>query len=387
MTTEPQSAVAAPRTRDSVGSYEEILAAAVRTTGLEDLGDEQHEEGLRVLLEDYAGAAGLTPVGNHRLRGSVKGLLVAKLLAQQGFADHPEHADVPIERPVFVTGLPRSGTTLLQRLLTAGPRAQGLEQWLADLPQPRPPRSSWDDHPIFAAMQTGYRAFHEANPELAGIHYSDAASHEECWRLLQHAGTSAAFETQAYTPAYASWLQDADWAPAYRHHRRLLQLIGLHDAEKRWVLKNPSHLYSLDALLEEYPDALVVVTHRDPVTCAASMCSLAEASTRGTSTVFVGETIGRTQVDLLARQQERYRASRSTRPEAFLDVAYEDLVADPLAVVEQVHAAAGMAWDDAVQAAVRTELEESRSGPRAPRHSYALADYGLTEQQVRDRLG
>lgn len=383
MTTE----VAAPRVRDSVGSYEEILAAAVRTTGLDDLGDAVHEEGVRVLLEDYAAAAGLTPVGNHRMRGSVKGLLVAKLLAQRGFVDHPEHVDVRIERPVFVTGLPRSGTTLLQRLLTAGPGAQGLEQWLADLPQPRPPRETWDEHPIFAAMQAGYRAFHAANPELAGIHYSDAASHEECWRLLQHAGTSAAFETQAYTPAYARWLQGADWSPAYRAHRRLLQLIGLDDAEKRWVLKNPSHLYALEALLAEYPDALVVVTHRDPVTCVASMCSLAEASTRDTSTVFVGETIGRTQLDLLARQQERYRAARAAHPDAFLDVTYEDLVAAPLAVVEQVHAAAGMAWDERIEAAARAELEASRSGPRAPRHSYTLADYGLTEQQVRDRLG
>lgn len=382
MTTEATAA----RTRDSVGSYEEILAAAVRTTGLSDLGGDEHEEGLRVLLEDYAGAAGLTPVGNHRMRGTVKGLLVAKLLAQQGFADHPDHEDVAIERPVFVTGLPRSGTTLLQRLLTAAPAAQGLEQWLADLPQPRPPRETWEDHPIFAAMQGGYRAFHEANPELAGIHYSDAASHEECWRLLQHAGTSAAFETQAYTPAYTAWLQSADWAPAYRRHRRLLQLIGLRDAEKRWVLKNPSHLYSLDALLAEYPDALVVVTHRDPVTCVASMCSLAEASTRGTSTVFVDDTIGRTQLDLLAREQERYRAARAGHPDSFLDVSYEDLVAEPVAVARTVHAAAGMAWDDAVETSVREELAASRSGHRAPRHSYTLADYGLTEAQVRDRL-
>jgi hypothetical protein len=375
------------RTRDAVGSYEEILAAAVRTTGLSDLGDDQHEEGLRVLLGDYADAAGLTPVGNHRMRGGVKGLLVAKLLAQQGFVDHPEHADVRVERSVFVTGLPRSGTTLLQRLLTAGPAAQGLEQWLADLPQPRPPRETWDAHPIFAAMQAGYRSFHEANPELAGIHYSDAASHEECWRLLQQAGTSAAFETLAHVPAYSAWLRSADWAPAYRRHRRLLQLIGLNDTDKRWVLKNPSHLYSLDALLAEYPDALVVVTHRDPVTCVASMCSLAEASTRGTSTVFVGDTIGAAQLDLLALQQERYRAARAAQPDAFLDVAYADLVADPVGVAQQVHAAAGMTWDEEVRSTVQAELDASRSGPRAPRHAYDLSDYGLTEEQVRDRLG
>jgi hypothetical protein len=370
-----------------VGSYEEIVEAAVRTTGLSDFGGGEHEEGLRVLLDDYAGPAGLTPEGNHRMRGGVKGLLVARLMAEQGFATHPAHTDVPIDRPVFVTGLPRSGTTLMQRLLTADPGNQGLEQWLADLPQPRPPRETWEEDPIFSAMQGGYEAFHRANPELAGIHYSDAASHEECWRLLQQAGTSVAFETQAHVPAYSAWLQDADWTPAYRRHRRLLQLIGLRDPEKRWILKNPSHLIALDTLLEVYPDAVIVVTHRDAVTCVASMCSLAEASTRGTSTTFVGETIGRTQLDLLGRQYDAYRKVRSTAPEAqFVDVEYADLVADPVAAVRRVYDAAGMPRDDEVHATVSAELEASRSVARAPRHHSALGDYGLVEDEVRDRF-
>ncbi|WP_310961983.1 sulfotransferase family protein [Nocardioides terrisoli] len=374
------------RERESVGSYDEIVTAAVRATGLSDFGGDQHEEGLRVLLEDYRGAAGLTPAGNHRARGGLKGLLVARLMAEQGFAANPTSAQVPVERPVVVTGLPRSGTTLLQRLLTADPAHQGLEQWLADLPQPRPPRERWDDDPIFTAMQTGYHAFHEAHPELAGLHYSDAASHEECWRLLQQVGTSAAFETQALVPAYSEWLQGADWAPAYRRHRRLLQLIGLNDAEKRWILKNPSHLMALDALLDVYPDAVVVVTHRDPVTCVASMCSLAEASTRGTSTAFVGDAIGRTQLDLLVREHEAYLRTRSERPGAFVDVAYADLMTDPVGTVQGLYAAAGLPWGDSVRAAIEAELVASRSGVRAPRHSYALADFGLTDGQVRERL-
>lgn len=378
---------ARPRTRESVGSYEEIVEAALRTTGLTDFGGDEHEEGLRVLLDDYAGAAGLTPAGNHRMRGGVKGLLAARLLAEHGFATNPAYAEVPVDRPVVVTGLPRSGTTLLQRLLTADPGNQGLEQWLADLPQPRPPRETWDDDPIFSAMQAGYHAFHEANPELAGLHYSDAASHEECWRLLQQAGTSVAFETQAHVPAYSRWLQDADWGPAYRRHRRLLQLIGLHEPDKRWVLKNPSHLVALDVLREVYPDAVVVVTHRDPVTCVASMCSLSEASTRGTSTTFVGETIGRTQLDLLGREYDAYRKARADRPDGFVDVDYTDLVDDPIGVVQDVYARAGLVWDEDARSAVASELAASRSGVRAPRHRYALEDYGLTETQVRDRLG
>jgi hypothetical protein len=282
---------------------------------------------------------------------------------------------------VFVVGLPRSGTTLLQRLLTADPAHQGLEQWLADLPQPRPPRETWEDDPIFSAMQQGYLAFHEANPELAGIHYSDATTHEECWRLLQHAGRSVAFETQAHVPSYSAWLREQDWEPAYRAHRRLLGLIGLHDGGKRWVLKNPSHLMALEALLAVYPDAVVVVTHRDPVTCVASMCSLAEASTRGLSTTFTGDVIGRTQLDLLVREQEAFRAARPAAP-TVVDVAYDDLVGDPVGTLRAVYAAGGLPWSDGVESAVGEELERSRSGVRAPRHSYDLADHGLTAEEV-----
>jgi hypothetical protein len=299
-------------------------------------------------------------------------------MSQPGIESHQQ----PIERPIVVTGLPRSGTTLLQRLLTADPRHQGLEQWLADLPQPRPPRSTWDEDPIFSAMQAGYESYHAQNPELAGLHYSDATTHEECWRLLQQAGTSCAFETLAHVPAYSEWLRSADWGPAYRRHRQLLQLIGSNDPEKRWVLKNPSHLMALDALLAVYPDALVVVTHRDPVTCVASMCSLAAASTRGTSEVFVGDVIGRTQLDLLSREQSAYESARARHPDSFLDVRYDDLVGDPLAVVAAVTEKAGGRCSDESKAAVQAELERSRSGVRAPRHRYDLADFGLTEEQV-----
>lgn len=372
------------RTREDVGTYDDIVAAAVRTTGLSDFGGTDHEEGLRILVDSLGSEAGLTPEGNYRMRGTVKGVLVARLMAEQGFRAHPSYADVPVERPIFVTGLPRSGTTLLQRLLTADPAHQGLEQWLADLPQPRPPRATWSDDPIFSAMQAGYHAFHAANPELAGLHYSDAASHEECWRLLQQAGTSVAFETQAHVPAYSTWLEKQDWTPAYRRHRRLLQLIGLNDPDRRWVLKNPSHIVALDALLAVYPDAIVLVTHRDPVTCVASMCSLAAASTRGTSTTFTGDTIGRTQLDLLRREQAAYLSSRAAAdPAHFLDIAYDDLVADPLATVAGVYGHFDLPWDDGVATAVAAELDASRSGVRAPSHRYALSDYGLSEAEVR----
>ena len=299
------------RVRDDVGSYDDIVAAAVRTTGLTDMGGDAHEEGLRLLVDDLASPeAGLTGAGNYFQRSQVKSALVGRLLTQLRFAEHPAHVDVPIERPIFVVGLPRTGTTALHRLLNADPTHQGLELWLTEYPQPRPPRETWQDDPVFTAMQAAFSEHHVENPEFMGIHYMDATSVEECWRLLRQTGKSISYESLANVPRYSAWLAQQDWTDAYERHRENLQLIGLHDPEKRWVLKNPSHLAALPALMTVYPDALVVYTHRDPVTSIASACSLSAETTVGHSTTFVGETIGRTQLEMLSRSWHAFMDAR-----------------------------------------------------------------------------
>ena len=375
----------APRQRPDVGSYEDIVAAAVRTTGLTDFGGTAHEEGLRLLVDDLASPeAGLTPVGNYFHRGQVKSALVGRLMTEARFQEFPEHADVPIERPIFVVGLPRTGTTALHRLLCADPGHQGLELWLTEFPQPRPPRETWEDDPIFGAMQSAFQQHHVSNPEFMGIHYMDATSPEECWRLLRQTGKSISFESLANVPRYSEWLSRQDWTDAYERHRQNLQLIGLHDQEKRWVLKNPSHLVALDALMKVYPDALVVCTRRDPVTSIASACSLSAEATAGTSTTFVGETIGRTQLGMLERSWQAFTEARTKYDAAqFVDVDYREFVADPLGTVAGIYDAFGIPWSDAARAEVARIDEESRTGQARPSHRYDLADYGLTEEQVR----
>ncbi|KAA1427605.1 sulfotransferase family protein [Nocardioides antri] len=380
MTTE-----AAPRQRADVGSYDDIAAAAVRTTGLTDFGGTAHEEGLRLLVDDLASPeAGLTPVGNYFHRAQVKSALVGRLMTEARFAEFPEHADVPIERPIFVVGLPRTGTTALHRLLCADPAHQGLELWLTEFPQPRPPRETWESDPIFTAMQDAFRQHHVTNPEFMGIHYMDATSPEECWRLLRQTGKSISFESLANVPRYSEWLAGQDWTDAYERHRKNLQLIGLHDQEQRWVLKNPSHLVALDALMKVYPDALVVCTHRDPVTSIASACSLSAEATAGTSTTFVGETIGHTQLGMLQRSWRAFTEARQRYAAAqFVDVDYRAFVADPVATVEGIYDAFGISWSEAARSEVRRIDAESRTGQARPSHRYDLADYGLTEEQVR----
>jgi hypothetical protein len=373
------------RERPDVGSYEDIVAAAVRTTGLSDFGDGAHEEGLRVLTEDLSSAeAGLTPRGNYFQRSEVKSALVGVLLTQAQFAAHPEHRDVPIERPVFLMGLPRTGTTALHRYLHADPNAQGLEMWLTQYPQPRPPRETWESDPIFNAMQQAFSAHHVESPEFMGIHYMDATTVEECWRLLRQTGKSNSYESLANVPRYAAWLQQQDWTDAYARHKENLQLVGLNDPEKRWILKNPSHMTALDALMTVYPDALIISTHRDPVTCIASSCSLSAETTIEHSSTYVGSVIGQTQLDLWSRS---FHAFHDARPaydqDQFIDVAFKDLVTDPLGVTRRVYDQFGLDWTPEAQAAIEAIDQESKQGKAKPSHTYTLEDYGLTEDGVR----
>ena len=162
--------------------------------------------------------------------------------------------------------------------------AQGLEMWLTQYPQPRPPRETWEHDPIFNAMQQAFTAHHVESPEFMGIHYMDATTVEECWRLLRQTGKSNSYESLANLPRYTDVAAASRTGPTpTRGTRQNLQLVGLNDPEKRWVLKNPSHMTALDALMTVYPDALIVYTHRDPVTCIASSCSLSAETTVGHS--------------------------------------------------------------------------------------------------------
>src|SRR5262249_23396608 len=174
-----------------------------------------------------------------------------------------------------------------------------------------------------------------------------------------------------------------------RRHRRNLQLIGLPDVGRRWVLKNPSHLFALDELLAVYPDALVVQTHRAPRAAIASACSLAAHVTDGWSTTFRGEVIGADQLELWGRGVERFMAARARASQArFLDIFYDDLVADPFGTVESVYRHLVLTLTGEAADAIRVAAGQGGEpgGQARPAHRYTLADFGLTGEQVDERF-
>ena len=373
--------------RDGIGTAEDLHASATRITGLADFGADDYRDGLAVLLESCARDAGLTELGTKVFRTFLRGALVARLLSEAAWAGHPGYAGVGIERPIFVTGLPRTGTTALHRLLTADPAHQGLELWLTEVPQPRPPRDTWEQDPAFSRIQAAYERHYVTHPEFMGVHYIAADQVEECWRLLRQSMRSVFYECLAHLPGYSAWLAGQDWTAAYRRHRRNLQLIGLPDRGRRWVLKNPSHLFALDALLRVYPDALVIQTHRAPRTAIASVCSLAAQASAGWSSAFTGEAIGRGQLELWARGLERFTAERARHdPAQFFDVGYAEFVADPVGTVEAVYAHFGLALTGPARAAMLALAAQSAPAGVGPAHRYALSDFGLTDGEVDERF-
>ncbi|MDT5399060.1 MAG: hypothetical protein QOK33_2291, partial [Mycobacterium sp.] len=346
-----------------------------------------YREALDVLLESFRSDADLTEFGSKMQRFFVRNALVARLVSEAAFKQYPQHVDVPIERPIFVTGLPRTGTTAIHRLLTADPRHQGLELWLAEFPQPRPPRETWSQNPVFQQIDAQFTKAHEENPDYTGLHYMTADEVEECWQLLRQSLHSVSYETLAHLPTYSQWLSQQDWTKPYQRHRKNLQLIGLNDAEKRWVLKNPSHLFALGALLATYPDALVVQCHRPAETIMASMCSLAQHTTEGWSNSFTGEVIGQDSLETWSRGLKLFDAERAKHdPAQFYDLDYFELIKDPISVVEQIYRQFDIALTDAARESMETMHAESQQGPRAPKHTYSLADYGLTPELVKERF-
>ncbi|MFF0816216.1 sulfotransferase family protein [Rhodococcus sp. NPDC003318] len=371
------------RQYDGVGSIEVLQRIARERTGLDDFGGDDYIEGLTVLLDAFEREADLTPDGKVLAEKMITGALAGRLISEAGFARHPEHADVPIERPIFMCGLTRTGTTALHRLLSADPGHQGVEMWLAEAPQPRPARETWSENDDFLRSDAFYRARQANEADLMKVHFLGAEEVEECWRLLQQTMRSTAFETVAYVPSYTRWLEEQDWTDTYARYRRNLQLIGVNDRDRRWVLKSPSHVFAIDEIMKVFPDALFVRTFRDPHTSMASTFSLAEQGGHDMSKAFDRTAIGRTQLDLWARGNANFQDARARySPEQFIDVDYRDFVADPIGTVEKVYDRFALPFSDAARRAVGGAHEASLADHRRPSHTYSLEDFGITAAEV-----
>ena len=360
-------------------SEQSLLTAAKRGTGVDDFGDDGFRENLRALLAAYESAEELSLVGRIACRVDTVRALRNRLRIEAAFRRHPEIADLPLRRPIFVVGLPRTGTTLLFNLLAQDPAGRAPRLWELMYPGAG---ARW------ALRRTALwmAALRWIVPRWAAIHPMAPDEPEECLFLLQNSFASLDASFRISLPGFVERLFAKDMRPEYRYYRRQLQLLQWGHPARHWVLKSPGHLLALDAIVELFPDAAVVQTHREPRQVMGSLCSML-AAVRATSCDPVDpRRAGEDALGWWGALLDRALAARAALgPDRFADVQYADLLADPIAVVKSLYARFGYAYTPAHEEAMRGWLREHPQHKHGV-HRYDLADYGLTGEQVDARF-
>jgi len=371
---------------------EALVDEARRRTRLHRFDGEPLAEPLARLCRALEEEAQLTWTGWVLTHARLHGALASRLRVQACFDAHPELAQQPVDAPVFVTGLQRTGTTLLHRLLAATPRLRALASWEALNPAPADGWSGRWLGPERPRQWTALAAEHTLRflaPDFFAVHPVEARAPEEEVVLMDHVFVSQVSEASYHVPSYARWVEARDHRPGYRYLRRCLQLLQWQrpDAPRRWVLKSPVHLEQLDALFEVFPDARVIQTHRHPRETIASFCSMV-AHGRGVFSDQVDPPeVGRHWLPKVQRMVERAMATRDRRgEERFFDVRYPELIADPIGAAARVMAWTGDPLADAEVAALQKWMTKNRQH-RFGRHVYDASDFELDEAKIDGAMG
>lgn len=367
-------------------NVDEVIAAAAAQTGLSDIGDESVLAGLERLLSAYASEARFTERGSQMAHGTVVAQMANRMRIEDWLKQHQQLLDAPIEKPLFVFGLPRTGTTLMINLLAADPQARCFMRWESMEPMPPATREEVHAGPRFDTAAAQGEMAKQHMPHIAAIHWEDADSPTECQFLMTPSFCAQVYEAQADVPSYRHWfLHEADYRPAFRFHKRILQALQ-HHVQGRWTLKNPWHPLFLDALSETYPDARLVMTHRDPADVVGSACSLIKYVRQIYSDDIDLEGIGRSFSDTFQVMIDRTLAFKAKHGEdAILDVQYADTVRDPMGSVRPIYDHFNEPLTPEAEHAMERYLADNPKGKHG-KHSYDLGEYGLTREGVREQF-
>ena len=357
----------------------ELLTRARRSTRLEDFGNEAFMPGLRLLVESLDAEARLSPFGRFVAQRQLVEVLVHRLRLADYRRTHPEVAEQVVERPLLVLGLPRSGTTLLYELLAQDPSHRAPLTWEFDDPCPPSEVPLGADDPRVVKCERRMAALRSMAPGFQAIHPIGALLPQECLVATAYAFLSVRFELCFDIVSYQRWLGKQDLSFAYQTHFEVLQQLQSRRAPRRWVLKSPGHLGAFDTILERYPDAMMVQTHRDPQRVIPSLASL-YANMRSIATEDLQQRrLGPQTLETWSAYLEegiRRRASRPDAAEQILDVHYRELVADPIGSVRRIYRHFDLPLENAVLARMRAYLAQN---PRHRHgvHRYDHASYGL----------
>ncbi len=373
-----------------------FLDEARQRTGLDDFGDPRFHEPLRRLIADYDTEAELSLLGRIAARQDTIRLLTNRLRMEWDRRRYPEIRAQPVRGPLFITGLPRTGTTLLHGLLAQDPGHRAPLNWEMMFPSPPPDRLHHHHDPRIAASERQLRWFYRLNPAFRRIHPLAARLPEECLIITSHSFLSFQFQTSHDVPRYQAWLEAQDLRPSYEEHRSFLQHLQWRWRGERWVLKAPAHLFGIRALLQVYPDAGVILTHRDPLEVVGSLASLTTALRSTFSDEVDAERVGPEMTRRWAEGLDRALRVRDegiVSADRFFDVRYVDLLRDPFGTVRRIYRHFDLALTPWAEERMRRFLAQHPKDKHG-RHGYTLAEFGLDRdeeaaryQAYRERFG
>jgi len=363
-----------------------LLAEARQQAGLEDFGADDFREGLGVLLGALEAEADLSLLGRMSARGQIVRLLVNRLLVESVIARHPRALAAPIERPVVIVGLPRTGTSHLHNLLSVHPELRFLPYWESCEPVPAPGDDSRPGcpDPRIARTQAGLDQGAVLIPHQQAMHELAAETPHEEIGFLQMAFACPLFSTMYHVPTYREWYCRSDLTASYAYAKRVLQVVPyLRDSGKRWVLKSPMHLEQIGPLMKTWPDARVVMTFRDPARVTLSMATMTAYNRRLSARAVDPVAIGRVVADTT-----RYRFACAVRdhlripPEQLRRVYFGEYMQDPIAAVREVLEFADLDAGDETLDRIRLYQQTHPRG-KLGRVVYRYEDVGLDPASIR----
>lgn len=360
-----------PSTHNRVDAlHEEAMAAS----GLDDFGDRDYLEGLTRLVEEVANEQADDNDAQSAATFAALTQLTERLCSEEAWRHRPEVLDAPVPAPVIIAGIPRTGTTALHKLLSMDERFQVLQNWILHRPMVRPPRDRWEDEPGYQAALVRFAAAPEV---IRKFHLVEPHEADECLGIMAQSFVSNMFGSRQHLPDYDNWFLTSDMTPSFARYANQLRLIGADDP-RPWLLKNPSHIFSLDELFRVFPDATVIQTHRHPSEAIGSLVSLLMGLTGGTD-----DPLRRAERELRMWGEATRRADKARigREERFCDVDYRAMTTDPLATAEAIYERLGIELTEAARRRMTTWIADNPQAKHGE-HRYNPSALGVTPQAV-----
>jgi len=356
---------------------------------LNDFSGHSFEEGLNALLHSLNTDLDLGEGTASYFKHTINGLLTNRLLLAQYLKDNPEVLEERIEKPIFIVGLPRTGTTLLQTLLALNPTCRFLRNYETLPPLCPPPKLiPREIDPRVNACHEGLESFFTMAPNLRGINGINFFAHgtAECQNLMALEFVNMGWSAGSSLFTYGDWISECNLENAYQWHKLQLQLLQYMLPNEHWVLKAPLHLFGLDHILSQYPDARFIFTHRDPVETMASGISMVCQWTQFTTQQLDVEAISKWYPSLWAKGLKRAFAVKDhLKASQIIDIKHRELAAEPVKTIEKIYNHFNMP----VSTAIRKRLEVwLRENPRSSfgAHKYTVQNFNLAPEAIHDQF-